>query len=91
MFTASQLSDFPLLLRHLCRTQTLFRETHPFESLNIQLPDDEIQPDSDLVAGKRDDARKSVISVADFHVSFIEYCVMHKLVNLLYHYMDFYR
>ena len=91
MFTSEQLSNFTLLLHHLCRTQTLFGDNHPLEPLDSQSPYQERQLVSDLAAEDRDGARTKIISVSDFHISFIEYCIKLKLVNLLYHYMDFYR
>ena len=86
MFTTEQLSDFLLLLRHLCRTQTLFGDTHPLASMDSQSPYEANQPHE----GLDNNSRKQIISVSDFHLSFIEYCIKLKLMNLLYYYMDFY-
>ncbi len=82
MFTASQLSNFSLLLHYLSTTQTLFGDNPPLFSLN------------DDSGGGSDDslnAEGCLVSISQFHQSFIDYCIRLKLVNLLYHYLDFYR
>ncbi|XP_078373747.1 spatacsin-like isoform X3 [Oculina patagonica] len=81
MFTASQLSNFSLLLHYLSTTQTLFGDNPPLFSLNGGS------------GGGSDDslnAKGCLVSISQFHQSFIDYCVRLKLVNLLYHYLDFY-
>ena len=80
MFTDAQLSDFPLLLRHLSKTRMLFGASHPLSSLDRCAQD---------AQGAMDD--RAIISVTDFHHRFIEYCIQKELVGLLYYYIDFYR
>lgn len=77
MFTSSQLTDFSLLLHYLSTTQTLFVDDPPIASLD------------DSFGSLNADG--SLVSVLQFHQSFIDYCIRLKLANLLYHYLDFYR
>lgn len=77
MFTASQLSNFSLLLHYLCTTQTLFGDNPPIAFL-------------DGSTGSFN-SQGGVTSVLQFHQSFIDYCIRLKLANLLYQYLDFYR
>ena len=77
MFTASQLSNFSLLLHYLCTTQTLFGDNPPIAFL-------------DGSTGSLN-SEGGVTSVLQFHQSFIDYCIRLKLANLLYQYLDFYK
>lgn len=82
MFTTSQLSNFSLLLHYLSTTQTLFGDSLPLFSLD------------GCTGGVSEDALNvvgCVVSVFQFHQGFIDYCIRLRLVNLLYHYLDFYR
>ena len=78
MFTNAQLSDFHLLLHYLCVTQTLFGDTPAIGIL-------------DGLIGSAMNTEGSIVSVVQFHQSFIEYCIRLNLANLLYYYLDFYR
>lgn len=82
MFTTSQLSNFSLLLHYLSTTQTLFGDNLPLLSL-----------DGCSAGGSEDslDTEGCIVSIFQFHQSFIDYCIRLRLVNLLYHYLDFYR
>ncbi|XP_068741533.1 spatacsin-like isoform X2 [Montipora capricornis] len=77
MFTNAQLSDFHLLLHYLCVTQTLFGDTPAIGIL-------------DGLIGSAMNTEGSIVSVVQFHQSFIEYCIRLNLANLLYYYLDFY-
>ena len=81
MFTTSQLSNFSLLLHYLSTTQTLFGDNLPLLSL-----------DGCSAVGSEDSLNTEgcIVSLFQFHQSFIDYCVRLRLVNLLYHYLDFY-
>ena len=82
MFTASQLSSFSLLLHYLCVTQTLFGDNPPISSLkNPRASEDKESANTE----------GCLVSVLQFHRSFIDYCIRLKLANLLYYYVDFYR
>ena len=78
MFTTSQLSNFSLLLHYLSTTQTLFGDNLPLLSL-------------DGCSEGGSDTEGCIVSIFQFHQSFIDYCIRLRLVNLLYHYLDFYR
>jgi len=82
MFTTSQLSNFSLLLHYLSTTQTLFGDNLPLLSL-----------DGCFGGGSEDslNIEGCIVSIFQFHQSFIDYCIRLRLVNLLYHYLDFYR
>ena len=82
MFTTSQLSNFSLLLHYLSTTQTLFGDNLPLLSL-----------DGCSAGGSEDSLNTEgcIVSLFQFHQSFIDYCIKLRLVNLLYHYLDFYR
>lgn len=82
MFTTSQLSNFSLLLYYLSTTQTLFGDNLPLLSL-----------DGCSADGSEDSLNTEgcIVSIFQFHQSFIDYCIRLRLVNLLYHYLDFYR
>ena len=82
MFTTSQLSNFSLLLHYLSTTQTLFGDNLSLYSL-----------DGCSADGSEDslDTEGCIVSIFQFHQSFIDYCIRLRLVNLLYHYLDFYR
>ena len=82
MFTTSQLSNFSLLLHYLCTTQTLFGDNPPISSLDGLAARDVTETLN---------REGCLVSVSQFHQSFINYCIRLKLANLLYHYMDFYR
>lgn len=81
MFTTSQLSNFSLLLHYLSTTQTLFGDNLPLFSL-----------DGCSAVGSEDslDTEGCIVSLFQFHQSFIDYCIRIRLVHLLYHYLDFY-
>ena len=83
MFTTAQLSNFSLLLHYLSTTQTLFGDNPPLHSL-----------DGGNVGGTTSEdfsnAGGCLVSISQFHQSFIDYCIRLRLVNLLYHYLDFY-
>ena len=82
MFTTSQLSNFSLLLHYLSTTQTLFGDNPPLFSL-----------DGSTGGGTEDSLNTEgcLVYISQFHASFIDYCIRLRLVNLLYHYLDFYR
>ena len=82
MFATSQLSSFSLLLHFLCTTQTLFGEKPVISFLEGSIA----RHGEDTL-----NAEGHVLSVFQFHQSFIDYCIRLKLANLLYHYLDSYR
>lgn len=83
MFTTAQLSNFTLLLHYLSTTQTLFEDNPPLHSLDSGNESGTASEDFSNVGG-------CLVSIAQFHQSFIDYCIRLRLVNLLYHYLDFY-
>ena len=83
------LQDFPLLLRHLCRTGKLFNNVHPLEEISKKDPQNllkKLRESETLV--HRD---KSITSMKLFHGEMIEYCSTYQYMGLLYYYLDFYR
>ena len=82
MFATPQLSSFSLLLHFLCTTQTLFGEKPVISFLEGSIA----RHGEDTL-----NAEGRVLSVFQFHQSFIDYCIRLKLANLLYHYLDSYR
>lgn len=82
MFTTSQLSSFSLLLHYLCVTQSLFGDNPPISYLeNPRASEGKVSSNTE----------GCLVSVLQFHRSFIDYCIRLKLANLLYYYVDFYR
>lgn len=77
LFSTRLLQDFPLLLRHLCLTDTLFASVHPLQKMT-QTCDHNFEPGT-------------VRSTKTFHQKMIQHCSANGFMNFLYYYLDFYR
>ncbi|XP_028406945.1 spatacsin-like [Dendronephthya gigantea] len=81
LFSSTLLQDFPLLLRHLCRADTLFSKVHPLHDVTRTCgPSQGQEPGSEAVC-----------SPQAFHKKMVKYCSDNDFTNLLYCYLDFYR
>lgn len=81
LFSRTLLQDFPLLIRHLARTNCLFAEVHPLHDVAKTCGSC-----MELESGS-----KTVTSVEIFHQRMIEYCSENDIVIFLYYYLDYYR
>ncbi|CAB4021386.1 spatacsin-like isoform X2, partial [Paramuricea clavata] len=79
LFSSNLLQDFPRLLRHLCRTDTLFMKIHPLHEV------------AKTCGPSQEPGPEAVHSTKTFHQKLIKYCSENNFMNLLYYYLDFYR
>ena len=77
MFSSDLLQDFPRLLRHLCRTDTLFTKVHPLHEVSETCSEDK--------------EAQTVLSTKAFHQKMLKHCSENDFMNLLYFYLDYYR
>ena len=82
LYSKKLLTNFSLLLRHLCRTRRLFTKRHPL---------DEIARSDGKKLAKNLQQQETIYSATLFHEEMIEHCSRHDFMNLLYFYLDFYR
>lgn len=83
----TELQSLPLLLARLGRTHSLFSHPHPLsKSQGHTSPPGPLLPTSDS-----DESIGAVVSLDDFHSSFLRYCISNGFASLMYHYLDYYR
>ena len=81
--------SLPLLLTRLGRTHSLFSHPHPLSKCQGHTTSSDVL-DTSSDSGERV-GETAIMSLDDFHSSFLHYCICNGFASLLYHYMDCYR
>ena len=82
VITQNEAQDLSLLLARLGRIHVLFYHPHP-----LSKSQEGISP-SPTVGVKEE---KCLVSLEDFHFTFVQYCISNAFASLLYHYLDCYK
>ena len=88
----SELQSLPVLLARLGRTHSLFSHPHPLSKHQDHTPLSAEAPPTPSGSSEGEiTTAGALLSLEDFHSSFIHYCITNGFTSLLYHYLDWYR
>lgn len=87
----AELQSLPILLARLGRTHSLFSHPHPLSKHQDHTSSTEAPPTSPSGSNGNGVTTGALLSLEDFHSSFIQYCINSGFTSLLYHYLDWYR